>query len=120
MIHPRDKMVSVQWPPSLMGAGEVWVDDVEVFDFLANDFNILLRDHAAIADYLLGANQVSQCLQILEGYWPSYLRRYVPLAPQIAAQPKRAPLNPPSAAPAVPKPAPQPWYKPRWPKWKLF
>lgn len=64
----------------LMGAGEVWADDVQVVDlwFDKTERNELLKK-IALANFYLGKGEVAQCEQVLRGYWPEFLRRYVPL-----------------------------------------
>lgn len=63
----------------LMGPGEVWIDDVQVFDlwFDKNERNELLKK-IALANFYLGNGELTQCDQVLRGYWPEFLRRYVP------------------------------------------
>jgi hypothetical protein len=64
----------------LMGAGEVWADDVQVVDlwFDKTERNELLKK-IALANFYLGKGEVAQCEQVLRGYWPEFLRRYVPI-----------------------------------------
>ena len=64
----------------MMGPGEVWIDDVEVHDlwFLPNEQNELTK-RAAVAQFQLEEGNLSDCLRYLEGYWPRFLMRYVPL-----------------------------------------
>lgn len=64
----------------LMGRGEVWIDDVQIFDlwFEKTERNELLK-LIALADFYLGKGELAQCTRILDGYWPEYIRRHVPL-----------------------------------------
>ena len=64
----------------LMGPGEVWIDDVQVFGlwFDKNERNELLKK-IALASFYLGQGEVVECDQVLRGYWPEFLRRYVPI-----------------------------------------
>ena len=63
----------------LMGPGEVWVDDVQVFDlyFQVNEQDELLKD-AAMAGFLLENGRLAECGRYLSGYWPRFLLEYVP------------------------------------------
>lgn len=63
----------------LMGAGEVWIDDVQVFDawFYDNERDELLKN-IALADVDLNEGRVSDCLKFLDGYWPRFLLTHVP------------------------------------------
>jgi hypothetical protein len=72
-----------------MGKGEVWIDDVQLFDlwFSKNERNELTKN-IALADLHLGEGQVGDCLQFLDGYWPRFLKRHVPFdQPRVAASP---------------------------------
>jgi hypothetical protein len=93
----------------LMGEGEVWIDEVQVYDvwFEDNERDELLKNIAA-ADFQLGAGQVADCHRLLEGYWARYLREFVPLdepQPMIAKPARPAPPvaanHPPKAAAAA-------------------
>ena len=71
----------------MMGRGEVWVDDVQVFDlwFDKTERTELLKK-SAFASFVLGKGEVTQCGRLLQGYWPEFLRRHVTLdAPRLAA-----------------------------------
>jgi hypothetical protein len=71
----------------LMGEGEVWIDDVQVFDlyFQQNELDELLKN-AAMADLHLGKGQVAQCARYLDGYWPRFLLEYAPPPPLVASR----------------------------------
>jgi hypothetical protein len=64
----------------LMSDGEVWIDDVQVFDLW---FNEAERDEllktTATAQIQLREGQLAECQQFMEGYWPRFLRQHVPL-----------------------------------------
>ncbi|HWL75270.1 MAG TPA: hypothetical protein VNQ74_15485, partial [Burkholderiaceae bacterium] len=82
----------------LMGPGEVWIDDVQLFDlqFLTLKHRELLKIVAS-ADSQLSLGNLGGCLQLLDSYWPRYLQANVPLAqlpvapaePQPAQEPER-------------------------------
>ncbi len=63
----------------LMGPGEVWIDDVQVFDlyFQVNEQDELLKN-AALASYQLENGKIAECAQYLNGYWPRFLLEHVP------------------------------------------
>lgn len=83
--------------------GEVWIDDVELFDLEELDNARLLtlvwlttnRAGAMLAD-----QKYADCLQLLDGYWPRYLTSFVP-QPQapVANHPRKRPA-PAAASPA--------------------
>jgi hypothetical protein len=75
----------------IAGTGDVYLDDMQLYDVLVLD----TAEHMALTHLLTGADflrrkgMVSDCLHILDGYWPQYLLANVPnVAPQIADQPE--------------------------------
>ncbi len=88
----------------LMGEGEVWIDDVQVQDLWLEQREadeLLIRSSTARLQARDGA--FYDCRLLVDGYWPSFLRRNVKLpdareaAPQIAGPPPMVP-EPPIAA----------------------
>jgi hypothetical protein len=88
----------------LMGDGEVWIDDVQVQDLWLDQREadeLLIRSSTARLQARDGA--LHDCRLLVEGYWPSFLRRNVKLPdareapPQIVATPPVLP-DPPIAA----------------------
>lgn len=81
----------------LSGAGEVWIDDVQVFHLAFNrKERIELSKLVALADIKLQNGQLGDCLHLLEGYWPRFLETHVALpagdvrgAETTAARPSR-------------------------------
>jgi hypothetical protein len=64
----------------LMGAGEVFIDDVEVYDLSFNRNELVeLSKHISLMDLKLQNGQLADCLSLLEGYWPRFLEEHVPL-----------------------------------------
>ncbi len=63
----------------LMGAGEVWVDEVRVFDtyFSTNEQNELQKN-VAIVKSRLERGKLLECQRYLNGYWPRFLLEHVP------------------------------------------
>jgi len=57
----------------LMGAGEVWADDVQVVDlwFDKTERKRTVEEDRA-GELLLGKGEVAQCEQVLRGYWPEF------------------------------------------------
>jgi hypothetical protein len=83
---PSSGLTDLRVAVDLMGRGEVWVDDVQVFDlwFDKTERSELLKK-SAFASFVLGKGEVTQCGRLLRGYWPEFLRRHVPLdTPQLA------------------------------------
>jgi hypothetical protein len=77
----------------LMGAGDLWVDDVQIFDlwFDKTERNELVKT-IALANFYLGKGDVVECQRILDGYWPKFLRRHVPIPePRMASALESAP-----------------------------
>ncbi|MEE2706653.1 MAG: family 10 glycosylhydrolase [Planctomycetota bacterium] len=76
---PLDGLENLQIRFDLMGAGAVWIDDVHVsvLDFNENErrefSKILFNAHLALED-----GRVSDCQQLLHGYWPRFLLTHVP------------------------------------------
>jgi hypothetical protein len=87
----------------LMGEGEVWIDEVQVFDlwFEENERDQLLKS-IATADLQASSGNLIECQEFLTSYWPSFLRRHIhlPEAPATASS-----ASPPSATAAA-KPSP--------------
>ena len=68
----------------LMGSGEVWADDVELFDLAFNESELrALYKLLTLADLNLQNGQVGDCIKLLSGYWPRFLIQNVPLPPDV-------------------------------------
>ena len=63
----------------LMGPGEVWIDDVELFDltFSKNEVRELSK-LITLAHITLQNGRLGDCLRLLDGYWPQFLEDNVP------------------------------------------
>lgn len=83
----------------LMGPGEVWIDDVQLFDlwFYDNERDELVK-HIGLADFNLSNGRLLDCDRFLDGYWPRFLQQHVPLDQRLVQLPPRRPTSP--AAPA--------------------
>jgi hypothetical protein len=96
----------------LVGVGEAWVDDVELFDlrFSPGQRNELAKRLLA-AKMALEEGQLVDCQRLVEGYWPRYLVANLPAAPtapvaptvmpdvRIATKPDDAPATQETKAP---------------------
>jgi hypothetical protein len=66
----------------LRGPGEVWVDEVELFDLaFSDDERKELNKLNTLARVALEEDRIGDCLRTLEGYWPQFLEEHVPLPP---------------------------------------
>lgn len=96
----------------LVGEGEVWIDDVEVYDlyFFDTELNELIKN-VAVADFQLDEGRVADCERFLDGYWPRFVIEHVPparvaqlprpIAPDRPAAPNtNAPARPPEEQPS--------------------
>jgi hypothetical protein len=89
----------------LMGKGEVWVDDVQLFDLAFNERELrALYKLITLADVTLQNGQIGDCMKLLDGYWPRFLAEHVPLAAEpapaaLAAKPAEPPAKDNSPAP---------------------
>jgi hypothetical protein len=77
---PLDGLSSLKARFDLTGPGEVWIDDVQVYNLAFSRPEILeLSKLITTADVKLQNGQVCDCLRMLEGYWPRFLDENVPL-----------------------------------------
>ena len=88
---PLDGLSQMRVRLDLMGAGEVWADDVQLFDLAFNESELrALYKLLTLADLNLQNGQVGDCMKLLNGYWPRFLMQNVPLpqaVPALAAKP---------------------------------
>lgn len=90
----------------LARAGDVWIDDIRLFDLERLDARqaLALVMSIQLARHKLEKRQFADCQQLLEGYWPRYLTSHVPLAQgPIARGPSR---REPAPAPKAPEAKP--------------
>jgi hypothetical protein len=100
---PLEDLSDLRLRLELTGAGEVWVDDVQLCHLAFNE-----KERKALvrlltpADVMLQNGQVANCLHLLDGYWPRFLASSVPASP--------VPLTrkPETASPAEPRPTESP------------
>ena len=83
---PLDGLSQMRVRVDLMGAGEVWADDVQLFDLAFNETELrALYKLLTLADLNLQNGQVGDCMKLLDGYWPRFLMQNVPLPPAVPA-----------------------------------
>ena len=99
---PLEGLTSLRVRFDLMGAGEVWVDDVQLFGLAFSRSELVeLSKLITLADVKLQNGQMGDCLRLLEGYWPRFLEENVPLpagaatSDTVTAQPHPAEEKPP-------------------------
>jgi hypothetical protein len=98
---PTSGLLDLHLRFDLMGAGEIWIDNIQISDLaFADPERIELSKLVSLADYKRGAGQYLGCLQLLESHWPKFLIEHVPLPVGPGAIARR----PPRQAPAQVKP----------------
>ena len=72
----------------LRGAGEVWIDDVQLFDlaFTPPELNELSKI-VALADLQYSEGEFAACYHTLRQYWPRFLLSFAPPPPPRVARP---------------------------------
>ena len=77
---PTSELANIRVGFDLMGAGSVWVDDVHVYDSWfpqhEQDDLMIMRGLAARS---LSMGQITDCRQILRGYWSQFLLQHIPV-----------------------------------------
>ncbi len=103
---PLEGLTSLRVRFDLMGAGEVWVDDVQVFGLAFRDSEVReLGRLVTLAQVKLQNGKIGDCLRLLEGYWPRFLEENVPLQP--GATPAEAIATKPAASRAAEEKPPE-------------
>ncbi len=101
---PLDGLSNLGVRIDLLGAGEVLLDDVQLFDLNFTEQERRQFDkQLALADFQLQQGMLGLCYQDLHGYWPRYLLELVPSAsaPAQATVKQEAPAAPlPNETPA--------------------
>ena len=95
---PPDVPPQLDFRVDLLGAGDVWIDHVQLFDLFFSDAEkIQLSKIITRAELQLNSGRYGDCLYDLEGYWPRLLNAQVPLpvVPLVA--------NPATVPPTAPK-----------------
>jgi hypothetical protein len=84
---PTSGLTDIQIGFDLMGEGDVYIDQVSVYDlwFADNERDELLKN-IATADIQLSNGQAADCERFLDSYWSRFLQDHVPLSsPRVAA-----------------------------------
>lgn len=91
---PLDGQTPMRVRFDLMGAGEVWIDDVQISGLaFSRDELIELSKLLTVASAKLDRGQLGDCIRILESYWPQFLQTYVGTHPETLSH--TGPLVPP-------------------------
>jgi hypothetical protein len=105
----------------LMGAGEVWIDEVEVFDAAFTEAEQLeISRRITAANYYLHPDTLNPAAaaSVLDGYWPRFLLEHVDAPPAPAAEtPVASPSAPASSQPTPSTPAGNRETKRGWFRW---
>ena len=89
---PSEGLSNLSVRLDVLGAGEVWIDDVQVFDLpFSESERIELSKLISLASVKLEAGQLADCARLLEGYWPQFLVANVPLTQTPAPLAERQP-----------------------------
>jgi hypothetical protein len=105
---PTPELADLRVGFDLMGAGTVWIDDVQVYDrwFPKNERDDLMI-MSGLAARSLSMGQLGDCQRILSGFWPQFLREHVELSEaRVAALPSDTPRDGRTFPPPQPAPAP--------------
>jgi hypothetical protein len=87
---PREGLSDAAVKFELLGAGQVWIDDVQVRGFSEKELGELAKINS-MASLHLEKGRYADCARLLEGYWPQFLVSNVPLSSMntpIARRPK--------------------------------
>ena len=96
---PLDSRGKMQIKFELTGTGEVWVDQVQLYDVLfplpfydrREPERLELEKLRRSVESAKETAQIAECLQLLDGYWSRFLLAYTPpVQPMIAARPPTA------------------------------
>jgi hypothetical protein len=120
---PTSGLTDLQVAIDLMGKGEVWVDDVQVFDLWFYEAEIKqLISRSGMANWQLGKGEVIKCERFIRSYWAEFLRRHVKLQTPQMAELQQPDVREQHQQPATDTPGtdqqdkPEPWLKKIVPK----
>ncbi|HEX3869247.1 MAG TPA: hypothetical protein VHV77_02295, partial [Pirellulales bacterium] len=86
---PGDTTSTLRLRFELVGAGTVWIDDIELFDLdFTDDERLELSKVITLAEYKRKSEALGDCLRVLDSYWPRYLLANVPLTQPLATKPE--------------------------------
>jgi hypothetical protein len=109
---PLDSRGKMQIKFELTGSGEVWIDQVQLYDVLfpltfydrSQPERLELEKLRRSVESAKEASQIADCVQLLNGYWSRFLLSYTPpVQPVVAAKPPAAvpPQNGPEQNPSA-------------------
>jgi hypothetical protein len=87
----------------LIGQGDVWIDSIQMADFTTVE-RVELAKMNYSASIALAEQNFSDCLRLLDSYWPQFLARHVPV--------DESTLNTSTPAPPLPEARTEPTRKP--------
>jgi hypothetical protein len=102
---PGEGLSNLRVRLELLSAGQVWIDDVQVFDLWFNQpERLVLGTIVSLASVHLEKGQVADCARLLDGYWPQFLVANVSLTTANTPLARRSPPTPlpPIAPPKKP------------------
>jgi hypothetical protein len=73
---PTQELQELQVGFDLAGPGEVWIDEVRLFEFTPEEQEQLFKI-IALADFQLRHGMVGDCYRLLDSYWARFLREHV-------------------------------------------
>lgn len=96
---PADELPNLRVRFDLTGAGEAWIDDVQLYALDFSDQERLeLSKTLTLVEYKCKNGEFGDCTRLLDGYWPRFLVANVPLEDTpVAARPALPPVKPPEA-----------------------
>lgn len=85
---PAHQATPLQVRIELQGAGELWIDDVQILDppFSPSE-HTALRKLIKLAEYQLEQRQYADCARFVDGFWGHYLTNTAPAPPLMAEPP---------------------------------
>ncbi len=99
---PLEGLSQLQVRLDLQGPGEVWVDDVRLYDLRFDKTEIWeMAKLVTLARVTLENGHVSDCVDMLDGYWSRLLADKVPLGPEALSPVARTP-DPPADSSTAP------------------
>lgn len=117
---PTENVAEVRLRVDLAGAGEIWLDDIEIHDLaFAESERVELTKIVTLASYKLQAGQLADCARILDGYWPQFLVANVPLVHKplpVAQRPNSEPTPQREPAKKAGRLEQIKGYLPKWPQ----
>ena len=86
---PKEHLEDLRIGFELIGPGTVWIDDVTLYHIAFTKEELAeLHTQTSVADFRRSADRISDLLVLLEGYWPEFLSRNVPMEPSVTVEPR--------------------------------